>query len=888
MTPITYTHAFQALLELKKLGIATLKKIHAFALRALDSLSTAFKNFAAAFRFKPTLTKTERQRMEAIHQRANLDNRRASILSPTIAQPSEAAETPSSEELARTFDPTVQEFRSIIKEFVKMTIETIHEDHLDSRLSSAQTQSNLVPNVMNRAAKFVINAGDKQNSLFYKWFNKSTAIDPSMQKVFTILTGISTPEQQASASSMALDVNLEQEVLEFLRHKLPSEIECEEPLTPELLITKYAEPITRWLFSQREQPLNASFDPVFHIQDDIADKVFEVAMNFLIERKINHYLEVFNTSLQRNLKDIVLTTLRSNAERITDMLTARLGDLIEEWKFAESFDKVIHESAKDQVNRIVQAQKVQSDHESTINSALTLLQREPKNIKDRNDRTLAERHMGIVNQQGGVESFLEQTFLEEFSKNSDGYYQLVDLIEKQSALRSIGQSIDNEKLKHDQDLYTTVANEISQLLLQTTYANQSNELKEVSPYSRILKQLKLPQEFYDLKDNLQIISADFINPRTLDFLQQIQNPIGEALQVVFEKSVKEVAKRGLTALIKHLFEMITVEENFDDLNADTTFPVVNKKLILTYFNLMIEQNVAKLAPLLHRTCLNRDNEDYRNELKEDILTVCKNGFYYFKGNEFYSLEPTEGDEINYMNLSDEEWHSFANDACLRLENILLQKHGEENLQRITQKEMEKTLQLHFKEPVTQNDPVWGDISMNLILNVGELPLAGAVNYFIRDALSGIITGSLVDIRGSYHFIFNNINAKLREKLLDKQFIRSLLSNEPPKQLRRSKERLQHQLKITSQIAYDLVYKLAEMKGIVVKAATWTVIGNDPSTINNIANKIYQRTFGREILNQYLVSKAAEHILKDLHGAADRIRERELSRVQATIVHVDAA
>lgn len=888
MTPITLNHAFHVFQNLKVLAVQALKKIHAFALRVLNSLATGMKNFAAAFRFKPTLTKTERQRMETIHQRANLENRRASVLSPIATQPTEGAPTQSVEEPARTYDPTVQEFRSIIRDFVKLTVDTIHEDHLVSRLESAQTQSTLLPNVISRAAKFIINTGDKQNSLFYKWFNRSTVVDQNMQKIFTILTGVSTPAQQASPSSMTLDTNLEQEVLEYLRTKLPSEIQCDDSFPEATLIEKYAQPIARWLFSQREEPLNAYLDHSLPIQDEIADKVFEVAMNYLIERKINHYLEVFNTNLQRNLNEIVLTTLKSNAERITDMLTARLGDLIEEWKFAETFDKVIHESAKDQVDRVIQAQKVKIEHEGTIKTAESLLQREPKNVKERNDRTLAERHMGIVNQQGGVENFLEQTFLEEFSKNTSGLYHLEKLVEKQSALRSIGQNSDDEKHKHDQELYVAVANEVSQLLLQPTYANQSNEIVEISPYSRIINQLKLPQEFYDLRDNLQIVSTDFVNPRTIDFFQQIQNPIEEALQTVFEKSVKEIAKRGLTALIKHLFEMVTIEENFDDLNADTTFPAVNKKLILTCFNLTIEQNITKLAPLLHRTCLNRENEEYRNELKENILTLCKNGFHSFNGNEFYSLEPAEGEEITYMNLSDEEWRSFADNACLRLENVLLQKHGEENLRQLTQKEMEKTLQLFFKEPVPHNDPVWGDISMNLILNVGDLPLAGVVNYFIRDALSGIITDSLSDIRVSYHFIFNNINEKLREKLLDRNFIRGLLSKQPPKQPKKSKERLQHQLKITSQIAHDLVFKLAQMKGMIVRAATWAVIGNDSSIINGIANKIYQRTFGREILNQYLVGNAAEKILKDLHAAADRIRERELSRVQATIIQVDAA
>jgi len=839
----------------------------------------------------------------------------------------------------KTFDPSLNELRDILKKFSGIAVDVLHDKHLSGPVETIQKAAPSLPPTIKIISKLLVEVGDKAAKPIFQRFSeqKQQVIDPALQKIFNLLIKedysalreqltihlqtvlekklpskgklpsdyikpivqwATSPDAQKGlfpanmVIKQDLDMNLvgklANEAAEFCKNHLSNEHKSvytylERAITHDLKDAKiyrkqefnkdYVQPVLDWLLlSDHLTPINNSFKPIENYREDLIDKVFELAISLLVERKIDQYALILEKTLQNNLETIVHKTVRVNAGLITDFFTGRLSELITAMPYSETFNTLFHKTIPQQIEGYIAAEKILDTHIALIRKAKQGVEIVPKNEEEKKIKESAEAHLAAIGQHGGEKQFLQHILTEEFSKQSGCSLRVQQIIQQEIALTLQGKDPANARKASEKAIYTSIAENFLTLMLPIKKKVTDEGLViEVDPFVELWNGLFLPKEFHDLVHHVEELASELITPTTVEIFGRVKQPLLELAMTIFRSLAQETLKKHLINLIELAFEKITVPENLNELAAETILPAVNRQLVKLFISQELGLNIKKVAPFFLELLKQGSTEHKANSEKITKLAVqlAKDKFKNFDGTQFYSNEIDEA-KIEFKDLSDAEWKELALPTIMDIETYLLKHNdGHNDLAAITLK-----IDRYYQESYVGNDPAFGTLAMNLIFKIGRLPNEGIISLFIRDSISKALTSGTTSLRSSHPFLVECISDGLKTTLLDPNYVKAILSDEPVKKPSKTPQKLTHQINITSRIAYDYIMRLSESQGMITKQATKFVLTDKPSEVHQVVTRIYRKLFGNQLLNQNLILESLQELFIAFAQGADRIRNEE--------------
>lgn len=307
--------------------------------------------------------------------------------------------------------------------------------------------------------------------------------------------------------------------------------------------------------------------------------------------------------------------------------------------------------------------------------------------------------------------------------------------------------------------------------------------------------------------------------------------------------------------VSALFNRMVSPAHIDKTFADHIFPAINIKLLMTFIKHEMSVNSAAFAPIFAE--LLKANSDQRKAhlilMQTLLMKMTKAKCDQFTGENFYIKENREsgGKKLVLNHLTTEDWMNFSESAVISFEKKLLESPLYKLSKTLSTAEIARVLEGYSKQSTQAVDPVLGEIFINLIFKMGELPHPDLIGFFIRDNINDALTTNTREMRRSPDFLVKKLTSFLKRRFPDQESIRNFWFNDNLSPTLTT-EKLALRLKTTSCLAYDLLQRFAEQKGSLVSFIARKAIYI--SEINLLLNRLYNKTFRNKILNLNLLSK----------------------------------
>lgn len=849
------------------------------------------------------------------------------------------------EPVYRTYDPTLENLREFIKDFSILGIDVIYEKHIVEHLESVQTVAPSLPPIIKSVAKLVVEMGDKAAKPLFKRFaeQKAQTIDPALQKIFTILlkpdynifreklskfltttttfpkdacptdyitpllTWFSTPENQRVpfselyANNKNIDQKLALELYEksqvFWNDMHQNEIatsydsfekqlcvEFKEAKIPlkENIETDYIQPILAWLLlSNHTTPLTDLFGKMDVQREELVDKIFERTISLLVEKKIDQYSHILESTMQRRLGEIIQQMMKKNAGRIADFFSERISELISSMPFTQTIDELIHNTLRLQILGIIDAENDLEVQKQLLEKATALAAVVPKNEEALEAQIRAQNHLNSVEKHGGKEAFLKHAYLEKFSQHPACSPALQQIIDQEINLILQGKDPSVARRASQKALYTTIAENLVTLMTPTRKKLGANgEVEETDPFIELWDMLYLPEEFTTLIKHSEELAQELVTPDTTALFEKIKQPAVEILKNLFKSTAKDLLKKHLVEVVQTAFEKITSPEKINEMSAEVIFPVLNSILVETFTKHELGRNLKEFAPLFHKLVTGPSDEHDKQvrTIQYALIKLAKSKFQQFKPSEFYSTEEDDKSKgMTISELSPIDWLNLTHSVVLELEQDILRSQVDNktfDAATTTPVEINDILKKAFSSESKANNPAFGELAMNLLFKMGKLSNEGLIGLFIKDNISRSLTAGVEPWRQSYHMLVETTTEALKRKFLDPNAVKALFSDQPVVQPAFTEQNLAHQIDVTSRLAHDIIMGVAHEKGTIVKFATKKVITSGPEEINRIITSIYKKMLGTSLINQNLAVQVFEKVFLSLAVSAESIRMGE--------------
>ena len=793
-------------------------------------------------------------------------------------QPANDSKSTTSDNTPRytTFDPSLEEFRLFMRDFSSLLVDILHEKQLAGTIKEIQNKAPTIPPIIKSIAKLLIEMGDRAAKPLFQRFSKqkSQVIDPALQMIFkTLLKGLS----EAGDENKVLHSSLKNELLATIK-------------TPPLqkgqqLETHYIEPILGWLLhSDHTLPIRDLFLPAENYKEDLIDKVMEHALTLLVEKKIDYYADQLQTLLQDRLDSIVLKTLQINAGRFSDFLSERFSDLVSNMPFAETFDAV----AKDVIGEQIQGYiKAAADpqllmEKNILEKAKKAVQVKAKTSEEEENKQRAENHLKAIALQGGEKAYIEQRFLEAFSKQIVCTPQIHQIIQQQSKLINQLKNPQNARKASENAIFSGIAERLLTLMLPVQKkVDENGVVEEIQPLEELWNRLYLPPEFYQLFAHVEELASEFITPETIAMFAQIKGPLLEWMKGIFQATLKDVLRKRLLSLVQIAIEKITVPALLDKLMAENILPALNRQLVKQFLGQEFGLNIPTLSPLFHQLMKsdNSSSKTNKEKLENALIEIATKKFNNFKPSNFHAVEEktAEGSTLNYQPASEEELRALISPIIDHYQQLM----PEASINGVSfdpasasVKDVEEVLKKLYQASETQSDPFYGELASDLFFRLGEFPMEGFIGPIFKDKMSAILTAAFSDMRASHHYLIDLMTTGLKETFLDKQYMSELMSDQPPPASPHVRQKLSHQMHMTASLAHDLLMRKAESWGTAYKYMAKMALTDSPNKLETTIAQIYRHLFSRETLNQNAIVRTIDELFASFSIAALKIQNRD--------------
>lgn len=659
------------------------------------------------------------------------------------------------------------------------------------------------------------------------------------------------------------------------------------------LDNNYIKPILNWLLcSEQLVPIYSLFSPQEQFDANLIDKVFESAIIFLVERKIDHYATILEKTLKRRLGEILQNTIRVNALNIANYFSARFAELITNMPYTKTVDNLISQVFAKHIEGYLVATKGMENHLKVLSKARRAIKLDAKTPAQIKVKKEAEEHLASVQNHGGEEKFLYDMFLEEFSRQPCCNPNIKKIIDQH--LYNVLQKKDPSHAIPgiESSMYALLAGEITKLMLPSKKViNESGQVEERDPLVDLWNQLYLPDEFYELLKHVEELASEFITPEIVSLFASVKEPLLAGIEKLAMTLAQELLKNQLVDIIKKSFEIFANSENLDELAAETLLPNLNEQILKVFVKQELGRNVAVTSPLFHDLILAipAQREEEIEKLQDIFLGMVKNKFNKFSPVNFYVTEAHSGGKavLSYSNLTDASIKYLILNYIEYVEERLKEKMREPDRVHpaLTLNEVREVMKKLSLEKDKDNIPIFGEIVMNMIFKVGEWRNEGLIGFFIKDAISkGISTGTK-EFRMNYHYLIQTMVGGLRSTFLDPVRISKMINSHSSSPPQHTKEKLQHQIDVTSRISYDMIIGLAGDQGAIAKFTTKKYFNEDHKTLSTLITRIYEKVLGDRILNENILMQVMTEIFRGFAASAETIRAQESQQMQNVVTQL---
>lgn len=751
------------------------------------------------------------------------------------------------------FDTSLQQFRALLRSFMSLLVTTVHKNQLSEQIVKMQGNATSLPPLIKSAASLLTEMGDRASKPLFQKFarQKAQVIDPSLQKIFKMLV-------KGEPSEIS-------ELRRSLEQKIAHELKELKPPSGQDLTSNYIRPILDWLImSDRSVPLTDQFSRR-NCSEVIIDKVFETAVSFLLDRKIDQCTQNLAKTLEQRLNLLIKKTMKINAKRLVDFFSYRLSELLTSMPYTETFDALFSNVIDPHICAILSAEKMMDTHRELLEKANDVVKRAHHSRAEFRIKLKAQEHLKTVSKHGGEQPFLEHMFLEEFGNQPGCSPEMKQIIRQQINL--IVQQTDPSQARQasEKAAFVAIADNILGLFLAPRKKlDRNNMLVDVDPFVELWNLIYLPKEVNELFRQLEEFGNEFITPDAAALVTRVQQPSLDMFKSMFKALVQDTFKKYLVRMIQTIFETLTQPNNLNELFAESIFPLINESLLEQLIAQEIGLNISKSTPRFYH--LIKDGAPLRElnlkRLRDHLIKNSKAQLQQLSEKKFFISETfNEGSILSYSDFTDSHWMTIANRIIEYTEKEIL-KLAKKIPYSITSKDVSKAL-YKLQEYGPLNLPIFGKIAMNLLFKIGEQPYEKIAGYFIKDTLSLSLSNAVSDMRATPYDLMTKLTNSLKLQLLDKKYVENLFSDDV-KIPKYTNEKLVHQVDICSRICHDLIIQASEQRNFLIKFAAQHLINNESTEINKLITKIYQKLFSNPTLNFNLLHKLLHEIVNGLN------------------------
>jgi len=597
----------------------------------------------------------------------------------------------------------------------------------------------------------------------------------------------------------------------------------------------------------------------------------------VIQDKINQNAILLENTLGKHFGEIMRETITINTGRITDFFTERLSHIFTSINFPELFDGIVHDVLAMQIKGIAESEKHVSDHKNFLEKVHNAAKMTPINDLEKEIVSKAQNHLNSVENHGGEELFLEHMFLEKFKQQSCCKEEVREIIEQEIDV-SI-QKKDHIHLENSIEnvLFEEIADKIMEIFAPLKIEVMNNGvIEEIDPLSIIWERLYIPNEFKSILSHFKELGDELFSSETSNLFVKLKKPTNEILKELFISLMREQFKKYLTIIIKLGFEEIANIKKFNEHLIENILPSVNIQLIKYFMQQEMAFHLNEFSSLFHTLITDDESkrELHRKSLQYSLIEAIKNKFMHFDPKVFYATEThnENGAEINFSKLSDDSWLFVANNITLALEKEILNAKVNEmpvDPKNISFEDVHSILSHYFHEISTKNTPGFGKIAMDLIFKLGDMPLEGLMSFFLEERISTAITSCTEEMRSSYHYLTGVITTALRESFLSKTRVNELLFANSPVPLL-TKEKLAHEIHVTSNIIFDILMRQADQKNAIHRFFFQKGLSSNANEIDRQTSLIFKKLFGKRFININFVTSCCDKVFHEMSIAAQKI------------------
>lgn len=832
----------------------------------------------------------------------------------------------------KKFDPSLENMRDFLHDFVGVVIQSSYEKYLEEALHSLQETAQGAPEGLKALAKWVISLEKTSKPLFAKL--KEKKVDEFISALQHLLNFLKQGDAKALKEQMEKELAKRLSVKDAPKNSTQStnllfawlfKTNPSAPVDPKKHIEQCSDAVLYWLLETNQSEsletilekkgINTSSDET----KELIQVIFETSIYILVENKINQCTQKINETIQDKLPDIVQATLQKNALKLTDILSARLAELISNLgneKYKDTFDGIV-EKVNNQAAGYALAKKKSKEplkeHKRLIREAQKIVTIQPRTPQEAETIAKYQEYLDNVQRLGGYKGIKERTILQQFAQLEESVCHKTT----QNIVNDDLISSDTEEARKGKErlLFEEMADNIIELMFPSKNVRVQNKIQKVDGFVSLVQEIEFPEELASLLKEADGICRAILTPDSYKQTENGAKAIKEFVEVVAPPFAKQIAREKIAYAIQTVFNMLSKPEQLNELVVENVLPSLKENMVETFTRQIFATKTHEIAPLF---------SDLVNSFEK------KENPYAEIQKRLYDLLKKECKEFSIESeISKDKFDNLITPFIQEIEKTLrVVKQGTEGrYHKMTSEETELVIQQFFADHVQDDQPLFADLIMNIVFKIGNFgafteKLAGF--QFVQRIISTTIATSLHQFRTSHHALIDKTFNTLRPNYLNKEKVLNLISlDEPIESLQSQKESLEKeiarlnateeknaekfeklnlqlkqldskiaqaqekkaripqknkeikqellsQINKIAQLSHDLTMFNAKKKGRIAKFFAKKIIGNDASHLNNVITKCYDQLLGNQLLTENLLFQIQEVFLGALNKTSNQL------------------
>jgi hypothetical protein len=493
------------------------------------------------------------------------------------------------------FDNSLQQMRAVMKDGAGVISDALFNTFMKQDIEDFQKSAKEIPEHLSFIANLAVQLGNKASKPLFRKLqgHRSSLIDPYLKSLKKSL--LKTADLSALRQKIEIDLD----------HRITN-------MNPPVIfpagqhLALYSTAILNELFRHHGENESIDIDGQFvnnpnfqsHSPSDsnIIDLVFENTASLLVENKITQLINLLDATFHGDLPGIIQRSLKLNSQKVTDILSCRMAELMTNMEYKPTFDKLAFAIHK-HIEKYVSA-------EQTVDDLIQKAKTPPKGTTPDELQKLQQCRNDL--QAMGESNYKQAKILQDFSQDSESCHPLVrQMIPLETQDRSKLEEID----------FNAKADELIELFLPSKKEMVNGKLEEIDGLTSIWRQLIMPEEFNVLLAYAKDLFSELIPPEIETPLKALKAPIYKSIESMAITIAYEQIKPHLVDLMRLAYNQIVDPELFKEIIATEVLPSIHESMIPVYEKLLIEENMEKMRVLFTDLCVFSESKERDRQLQ---------------------------------------------------------------------------------------------------------------------------------------------------------------------------------------------------------------------------------------------------------------------------------